>query len=102
VDAKARQLILEGRDLAVRATSGRSSLPEAALMGVASTDALEATELEGKAVAAAKEIYFRRWPDGRTRESWPNITYFKLRPRWIRHSDFSRPPPRIVELAASR
>ena len=53
MDAKARQLILEGRDLAVRATSGRSSLPEAALMGVASTDALEATELEGKAVAAA-------------------------------------------------
>jgi general stress protein 26 len=141
VDAEARQLILdhlERHDLAVLATSGRSGLPEAALMGVASTDAPElifktltttrkyanlkfnprvelvigcdgettvlyegeVTELEGKALAAAKEIYLRRWFDGRTREFWPNITYFKLRPRRIRRSDFSRPPPRIVELAA--
>jgi general stress protein 26 len=62
----------------------------------------EAEELEGEALAAAKEIYFRKWPDGREREAWPNITYFKIRPRWIRHSDFSQPPPRIVELDAWR
>jgi general stress protein 26 len=62
----------------------------------------EAEELDGEALAAAKEIYFRKWPDGREREAWPNITYFKVRPRWIRHSDFSRPPPRIVELDAWR
>jgi uncharacterized protein YhbP (UPF0306 family) len=58
----------------------------------------EAEELSGEALAEAKEIYFSKWPDGREREAWPNITYFKIRPRWIRHSDFSRPPPRIIEL----
>jgi len=60
----------------------------------------EAEELAGEALAEAKEIYFRKWPDGRAREAWPNITYFKVRPRWFRHSDFSQPPPRIVELDA--
>ena len=58
----------------------------------------EAEELAGEALAEAKAIYFRKWPDGREREAWPNITYFKVRPRWIRHSDFGRQPPRIIEL----
>ena len=58
----------------------------------------EAEELTGEALAEAKQIYFRKWPDGREREAWPNITYFKVRPRWFRHSDFSQPPPRILEL----
>jgi general stress protein 26 len=58
----------------------------------------EAEELAGEALAEAKEIYFRKWPDGREREAWPNITYFKVRPSWIRHSDFGRQPPRIIEL----
>jgi len=58
----------------------------------------EAEELAGEALAAGKAIYFARWPDGRERESWPDITYFRVTPRWIRHSDFSRPPPRITVL----
>jgi len=58
----------------------------------------EAEELAGDALTAAKAVYFARWPDGRARESWPNIAYFKVMPRWIRHSDFSQPPPRILEL----
>ena len=58
----------------------------------------EAEELAGEALAEAKAAYFRKWPDGREREAWPNITYFKVRPSWIRHSDFGRQPPKIVEL----
>src|SRR5262249_8111144 len=46
----------------------------------------EAQELAGGGLAEAKAAYFRKWPDGRERERWPNITYFKIRPRWIRHS----------------
>jgi general stress protein 26 len=49
-------------------------------------------ELEG-----LKELYFARFPDGRERVSWPGITYFRVRPVWIRYSDFSRTPPEIVE-----
>jgi len=44
-----------------------------------------------------KELYFARFPDGRERMSWPGITYFRVRPVWIRYSDFSRTPPEIVE-----
>lgn len=58
----------------------------------------EAEELAGEALAEAKAAYFRKWPDGREREAWPNITYFKVRPSWIRHSDFGLQPPKIVEL----
>ena len=44
-----------------------------------------------------KELYFARFPEGRERVSWPGITYFRIRPVWIRYSDFSRTPPEIVE-----
>ena len=75
----------------------------ALVVGLASETTLqldgEAEELAGDTLAAAKAIYFRKWPDGRDREALPGITYFKVRPRWIRHSDFSAPPPKIVELA---
>jgi pyridoxine/pyridoxamine 5'-phosphate oxidase len=57
-----------------------------------------AEELGGEALQSAKQIYFKAWPDGRDRESWPAITYFKVRPRWARFSDFSPPSPRIVEM----
>jgi general stress protein 26 len=41
-------------------------------------------------LAALKAIYFAAWPDGPGRESWPGITWFRVRPRWIRFSDFNR------------
>lgn len=44
-----------------------------------------------------KDLYLARFPDGRERMSWPGITYFRVRPVWIRYSDFSRTPPEIVE-----
>lgn len=42
-------------------------------------------------------IYLARFPDGEVRRSWPDITYFRVRPRWIRYSDFSGETPRVVE-----
>ncbi len=41
-----------------------------------------------------KEAYFRKMPDGRDRLSWPGITYFVVRPKWIRYSDFGA---RVIE-----
>jgi hypothetical protein len=52
-------------------------------------------ELEG-----IKECYFAIWPDGATRASWPGITYFRIRPTWIRFSDFNSAPPRIIEFSS--
>jgi len=41
-----------------------------------------------------KEAYFKKLPDGRDRLSWPGITYFVVRPKWIRYSDFGA---RVIE-----
>jgi hypothetical protein len=43
--------------------------------------------------------YFAAFPDGPERAAWPAIAYFRVRPTWIRASDFSTQPPRITELA---
>ncbi len=56
-----------------------------------------AYELEGAELKKYKEIYFQVWPDGPSRESWPGIVYFVVRPTWIRYSDFGQDPPQIQE-----
>jgi general stress protein 26 len=45
------------------------------------------------------EIYFPQFPDGRPRLAWKGITYIRIRPRWLRYSDYNRHPPEIVEFA---
>jgi pyridoxine/pyridoxamine 5'-phosphate oxidase len=49
----------------------------------------------GDDLADAKAAYFRAWPDGQARESWPEIAYFVVRPKWIRYSNYSGAP--VVE-----
>ena len=49
----------------------------------------------GDDLASAKAAYFREWPDGRARETWPNIAYVVVRPKWIRYSNYSGAP--VVE-----
>jgi hypothetical protein len=44
------------------------------------------------------DLYLSVFPDGRERQSWPHLTYFRVTPRWLRFSDFNSTPPRIVEL----
>ena len=45
-----------------------------------------------------ESIYFAQFPDGRSRLEWPKITYVRVRPVWIRHSDYTADPPLIIEL----
>jgi uncharacterized pyridoxamine 5'-phosphate oxidase family protein len=58
-------------------------------------------EPAGDELARLKERYFERFPDGREREAWPDIAYLRVRPIWIRFSDFRGESPRIVELSGS-
>ncbi len=57
----------------------------------------EAHQPEGAALAHYQEAYFVRWPECRSHLSWPGITYFVVRPKWIRYSDFDQNPPFIEE-----
>jgi len=57
----------------------------------------DAREPVGDELARYQQVYFKKWPDGPSRLSWPGITYFVVRPRWIRFSDFDQNPPLIQE-----
>ena len=61
-----------------------------------------ADEPVGPDLDRIKTAYFAAWPDGPSRASWPGLTYFRVRPTWIRFSDFNEVPPRIVELSSDQ
>lgn len=120
----------------VLATVTPDEKPEAAVVGIVVTDALElffdtsnvsrkcinlrsnpniafvigwddsqtvqyegvADEPTGEVLQQLKQLYFARFKEGPTREKWPDITYFRVRPRWARYSDFRGETPKIAEL----
>lgn len=55
----------------------------------------------GEDLARAKATYLAAFPDGKERERLPDIAYWRLRPTWIRTSDFSTTPPTITEVPVS-
>jgi len=56
-----------------------------------------AEELESPELEPYQATYFKAWPDGPARATWPGIVYFVVRPTWIRYSDFDRDPPVVRE-----
>ena len=59
----------------------------------------DARQPEAAALSYYQEVYFARWPECRSHLHWSGITYFVIRPRWIRYSDFDQNPPFIKEFA---
>ena len=53
----------------------------------------------GAELEAARELYFATWPDGRERLGWEGLIHIRVRPTWVRFSDFRVDPPTIVELS---
>ena len=60
-----------------------------------------ADEPVGAELVRIQQAYFARFPDGRDRLSWPGLIYVRVKPTWIRYSDFSADPPEIVEFEPS-
>ena len=56
-----------------------------------------ADEPKGEELDRLKAVYFAAHPDGTQREGWPGLTYFRVKPRWLRFSNYDR-PRRIEEL----
>lgn len=76
----------------------------ALVMGPAASGSARTVQLQGLAdepVGADLDrllaLYFERFPDGLQRRQLPGITYWRVRPTWIRDSDFSIDPPQIRE-----
>jgi pyridoxine/pyridoxamine 5'-phosphate oxidase len=60
-----------------------------------------AAQPKGPELKRYQEIYFTMWPDGPARMAWPGMTYFVVRPQWIRYSDYDQTPPIIEEVTIS-
>jgi hypothetical protein len=60
-----------------------------------------ADEPGGDELDRLKKLYFARFPDGPSRQAWKGITYIRVRPTWLRYSDFSQDPPIIGEFTAA-
>ena len=75
--------------------------PEAAfVVGCSGDQTLQyegtARELTGAELDRYKPVYFAAFPDGPSRQNWPAICYFILKPKWIRFSDYGE-TPRLIE-----
>jgi hypothetical protein len=83
--------------------------PAAALViGPAAAGSERTVQLEGVAdeptgaeLEILLQLYFARFPDGRERQQWPGISYWRVSPTWLRYSDFSIKPPEIIEFTTS-
>ena len=123
---------------AIEATASATQAPQAAIIGIAVTDALElvfdtlgssrkaanlranprialviggwndldarTVQYEGIAdfptgveLQRLQQLYFAVFPDGPTRLSWPGILYVRVKPKWMRYSDFRSALPAITE-----
>ena len=79
------------RDKRVSAVIGWDDERTLQIEGVA--DVPEYNELE-----RLKAVYFEAWPESRAHAAWPGIAYVRIRPRWLRFSDYNLNPPRAEEM----
>lgn len=54
----------------------------------------------GEELPRLQQVYYAAYPDGPGRLSWPGLIYVRVRPSWIRYSDYTHDPPLIVEFTA--
>lgn len=59
-----------------------------------------ADEPSGADLDRLKKVYYAVYPNGPSRLSWPGLIYVRVRPTWIRYSDYNADPPEIVEFRA--
>jgi len=50
-----------------------------------------ADEPLGSELETLKTAFFSTWPQLRSHEEWPGLTYFRIKPRWVRFSSYYRP-----------
>ncbi len=61
-----------------------------------------ADEPRGAELERARDLYFGVYPDGRERlATWTGLIHVRVRPTWVRYSDFRQSQERILEFTAS-
>ena len=59
-----------------------------------------ADEPSGAELERLKATYYQTYPDGPSRLSWPGLIYVRVRPTWIRYTDYTVVPTEIAEFTA--
>jgi len=59
-----------------------------------------ADEPAGAELERLKATYYQTYPDGPSRLSWPGLIYVRVRPTWIRYTDYTVVPTQIAEFIA--
>lgn len=59
-----------------------------------------ADEPSGAELEQLKAIYYSVYPDGPSRLSWPGLIYVRVRPTWIRYTDYTVDPTEMLEFSA--
>jgi hypothetical protein len=101
------EIFFDTLDTSRKAVNLRARPHAAVVLGSVASDAKVTVQVEGAAdeprgtdLERLKELYFDRFHDGPTRQAWKGLIYVRIRPTWIRMSDYAGPEPRIVELDA--
>ena len=91
-----------------KAVNLRNNPAAALVIGPAAAGSERTVQLEGVAdeptgaeLEILLELYFARFPDGRERQQWPGISYWRVSPTWLRYSNFSIDAPEIIEFTGS-
>jgi hypothetical protein len=102
------EIFFDTIDTTRKAVNLRARPRAAIVLGSVAPDAKVTVQVEGAAdephgtdLERLKELYFERFLDGPTRQAWKGLIYVRVRPMWLRLSDYSTDPPRIVELDAT-
>jgi general stress protein 26 len=98
------ELIFDTLSSSRKAANLRANPKVAAVIGGWKDDQPQTVQYEGLAdvpegaeLERVKSAYFAAFPDGRDRLSWPGIVHVRVRPMWVRFSDFSNETASIVE-----
>jgi hypothetical protein len=57
----------------------------------------EADEPVGTELERVKAAYYVAYPDGPARANWRGLIYVRVKPTWIRYSDYNVSPAQIIE-----
>ena len=102
------EIFFDTLDATRKAVNLRARPRAAFVLGSTAADAKATVQVEGVTdeprgtdLERLKELYFERFLDGPTRQAWKGLIYMRVRPTWLRMSDYATDPPRIVELDAA-
>jgi len=91
-----------------KATNLRVNPSIAFVIGSTHDDAERTVQYEGIAdtpsgdeLRRVQEIYFEVFPDGRERLHWKGLIHVRVKPLWIRYSNYSPKPPLVLEFDAA-